>query len=419
MVTGIQHVYDSRAAIVTQMQEITSTAAKEGRVMTQEEVSKWTKMEADEAALTKTIEATEKTNRMAAEQAAKHFEQRDAAGQTWTSNSTEKKDGGKDEAYRTAFTNYYRYGIQGISSDERKLLNENRGTSNQVAGTNSLGGFTVPTGFFPGIERAMLDYSGIMQAAQIRATDSGQNLPFTTEDDTTTIALLVAEAAAFTVQDLTLASVSLDSYKYGTVSKISWELLQDSAFDMAQELVNSFGARFGRAMNASATTGTGSAQPNGVVTASTLGKTAASATAVTFPEVLDLIHSIDPAYRASPKFGLMFNDTILLALKKLTIGSATNDSRPLWQPSYVAGQPDKIDGFQYWINQGMASAMTTGQKIMLAGDFDKFVIRMVKDLTVLRLDELYANNGIVGFQGYMRWDSDCLNTAAIKHLKLA
>jgi len=111
------------------------------------------------------------------------------------------------------------------------------------------------------------------------------------------------------------------------------------------------------------------------------------------------------------------NDAILAVLKKLTIG--TSDGRSLWMPSYVAGQPDRIDGTQYWINQGMDSAMTTGKKILLCGDFSKYIIRQVQDFTVLRLDELYAANGLVGFQGYARWDANCINTAAIKHLKLA
>lgn len=64
----------------------------------------------------------------------------------------------------------------------------------------------------------------------------------------------------------------------------------------------------------------------------------------------------------------------------------------------------------------MSSALTTGLKVMLFGDFKKYRIRLVKDLTVQRLNELYSGNGLVGYLAWMRWDGDCVNTAAIKHL---
>lgn len=413
MVTGIQKVYDERAKVVTQMKALVEASAKEVRAMTSDENSQYAKLDADYEGFTATIRAYETAEKRANEGAAKHF-----SSPEYTVNTTAAKDDrGKDKDYESTFEQYFRYGNSSLTPEQRSIMSEKRGTSNQVVGTTTLGGYTVPQGFVPEIERAMLDYSGILQAARVIRTATGNTLPWPTEDDTATTALLVAEAAAFTIQDLTFGQTSLAAYKYGTAAKISWELLQDSAFDMAAELANVFGTRFGRAINTSCTTGSGSSQPNGVVTASTLGKTAASATAVTFAEILDLKHSIDPAYRMSASFGFMLNDAILAVLKKLTIG--TSDGRSLWMPSYVAGQPDRIDGTQYWINQGMDSAMTTTKKILLCGDFSKYIIRQVQDFTVLRLDELYAANGLVGFQGYARWDANCINTAAIKHLKLA
>lgn len=414
--TTIEKLYDQRAKLVTQMQEITVGAAKEGRAMTTEETEKWDKIEADEAQLTKTIEATERTERLAAERAEKHFEQRDAAGQLWTSDTTGKQDDGKEKAYRQSFSQFIKRGMKALTAEQRNMV-ETRGTNTQIAGTDGLGGYAVPDFWQAGIEKAMLDYSGIMAAADIIRTDGGNTLYFLTEDDTSTLALLVAESGAFTVQDMTYAQKQLDAYKYGTLVKYSYELAQDNTYNLEGDLQAAFASRFGRAMNAAGTTGTGSSQPNGVVTASTLGKTTASATAFTFAEVIDLIHSVDPAYRASPKFGLMFHDVVLAAIKKLSIG--TGDARPLWQPSFVAGAPDKIDGYQYWVNQGMDNTINTASKIILAGDFSKFKIRIAQDMRVLRLDELYSGNGHVGFQAWMRFDTECMNTAAIKHMVTA
>ena len=411
MVTGIQQVYDSRAAIVTQMQEITQAAAKEGRAMSQEEVSKWSKMEADESALSKTIDAAEKTERMAAEQAARHFEQRDAAGNVWSSTATKAPEKSAETEYRDSYIQYLKFGMSSLSSEQRKMI-QTRGTATQIVGTDSLGGYFVPDTWQPEIERAMLDYSGIMQAARILRTETGRVLYWPTEDDTATLAVKTAEAAAATVADLTLAQVQLDAYKYTSLMKVSEELMQDSAYNIMAEMTNAFAPRFGRKLNAECTTGDGSGDPNGVVTASTLGKTAASATAITIPEILALKHSIDPSYRNSPNFGFMFHDAVLLNLKTLV----DSEGRPLWNPSYREGEANTIDGTRYWINQGMDSTINASSKIMLCGDFQKYIIRISKEMTMVRLNELYAENGLVGFRAYMRFDGELINTGAVKHL---
>jgi HK97 family phage major capsid protein len=258
----------------------------------------------------------------------------------------------------------------------------------------------------------MLDYSGIMQAARIIRTAGGNTLYWPSEDDTATLAVKTAEAAASTVADLTFTEKRLDAYKYTSLVKVSEELLQDAAYDIQGEIAAAFGPRFGRIMNQECTLGDGSGDPNGIVTATSAGKTTASATAITFSEVLDLKHSIDPAYRNSPTFGFMFNDAVLLYLKKLL--DTTN--RPLWTPSFRDGQPDTIDSTRYWINQSMDSTVNTASKIMLAGDFNKYIIRISKDMSVTRLNELYAENGLVGFRGVMRFDGELINAGAVKHM---
>jgi HK97 family phage major capsid protein len=197
--------------------------------------------------------------------------------------------------------------------------------------------------------------------------------------------------------------------------KVSEELLQDAAYDIQGEIAAAFAPRFGRIMNQECTLGDGTGDPNGIVTATSAGKTTASATAITLLEVLDLKHSIDPAYRNSPTFGFMFNDAVLLYLKKLV----DTTGRQLWTPSFRDGQPDTIDSTRYWINQGMDSTINTASKIMLCGDFSKYIIRIARDMSVTRLNELYAENGLVGFRGVMRFDGELINAGAVKHMVTA
>ncbi len=410
MATEIQTVIDKRARLWEESKQLPINAAKEGRAMTQEEADKFEKIDADIRALDKTIEAFNAVEKREKEQAAQHFEQREAEGKIWTSTSTADK--GQERAYEQTYIQYLRSGIQALNPEQRQILQNVRGTNTQVVGTDSLGGYGVPDEWQPGIIEVMKDYSGILQVADVMYTSNGRKHYFLIEDDTTTEAVQVAESAAFTIQDITQSQKELDTYKYGTLVKESYELMFDDAYNLAGTMQKRLGARFGRRLNTDCTTGDGSGKPNGVVTATSAGKTAASATAITYLEILDLKHSIDPAYRNSKKFGFMFNDAVLLYLKKLV----DSEGRPLWQPSYVAGHPSTIDGSPYWINQGMDSSINASSKLILCGDFDYYKIRISKEMEMRRLDELYAVNGQVGFMAWMRFDADLMDASAIKHL---
>ena len=83
------------------------------------------------------------------------------------------------------------------------------------------------------------------------------------------------------------------------------------------------------------------------------------------------------------------------------------------------GEPDTIEGFRYWINQDMVSALTTGKKIMLFGDFSKYVVRQVMGMSIRRLEERFIDNGQVGFIAFARADGELVNTSAVKRLALA
>jgi HK97 family phage major capsid protein len=404
LMTSSRELREKRGTIIAQMEDALKQIGSETTETRRKELEgQFDRWELETRDLEKQIERVERIEAVAKESAGKHFEQEERAGR--------KPSGDKQTEYREVFEKYFRTGAESMTADERQLLKEYRGTSPQST-TAALGGYTIPTGFMPELEKDMESYSGILQAARVVRTSSGNTMYWPTVDDTATSATLVTEGSSTTVADIPFAQKQLDSYTYRTLAQVSEELLQDSAFSMEAILRDLFAERFGRAMNAALTTGTGSSQPNGVVTASTLGKTGASATDLTFDEVIDLVHSVDPAYRANASF--MFHDNVLAFLKKISIGSG--DARPLWQPSYVAGQPDRIDGYRYFINQGMDSSINASSKLMLFGDFSKYIVRMVRDVEVRRLNERYAESLLVGFIGFMRFDGECVNTNAIKHL---
>jgi HK97 family phage major capsid protein len=173
------------------------------------------------------------------------------------------------------------------------------------------------------------------------------------------------------------------------------------------------GERMGRTANTALTTGTGSSAVEGIVTGSALGVTAAAVAAVTGDEILDLIHSVDPAYRASPNTAIMMNDSTLKAVRKLKDG----DGNYLWQMgNFQAGVPNSLLGYNVVINQAIDDMAAT-KKVMLFGDMSKYYVRKVGAPSLYVARERFAPD--FGILGYVRFDGVVVNSAAIKHLKNA
>jgi HK97 family phage major capsid protein len=395
---------DKRSRIFTQMEDFEMQSRVEG-------LTEARKAELEESFYRAEKEHAEISKQIERMQSIDEARKREVAQMDEDPNFRNEKE--REIEYYEVFEKLMRRGKQVLSGPELAVL-EKRGTDTQIAGTDSLGGYTVPTDLQNRIIEAMKSYSGILSAATIFSTAGGNPINWPFNDDTSATAVLTAESAAVAVGDTTFSQIAMSAYKYTTLVKLSNELLRDTAFNLEQYFTNIMAKRFGRAMNTSCTTGSGSSQPQGVVTGSTLGKTAAATTAITFQEIIDLKHSVDPEYRMGPSSGFMLHDVVLAYLKKLSIGSG--DARPLWQPSYVVGEPDTIDGSRYWINQGMDSSINAASKLILYGDFSTYLIRQVQGMEIKRNDALYMNTDEVGFYGFARWDGKLTDTTAVKHL---
>ena len=429
LINDIKTLRQDRAKLVADAGKILTAASKEKRDLTNEENGTWEKMHADAEALNPRIERLER--QLNADASVSTTDGNPPVGREDRDPKTERASEidpeRAEELKNKAFRSWCMYGYSGLNQDERRAFSASMSpvTSDMLAampdearaqsvGTGSAGGVTVPQGFQRSIETAQLQFSGMLEASTILDTATGADLPMPTSDDTGNIGVLLAENTQDAEQDVTFGSVTLQAFM-GTskIVRVSIQLMQDSAFDLNAWLGERLGERLGRLVNNKATVGTGSSQPNGVVVASTLGVTAASNSAITFNELLDLKHSVDPAYRRSPKAGWMFNDSTLKAIKKLV----DSQNRPLWQANLALNEPETIDGDRFFINQDMASIATVA-KTVLYGDFSKYIIRRVTPVQLMRLNERYADFLQVAFLAFQRFDSDLLDagTNPIKHL---
>lgn len=321
--------------------------------------------------------------------------------------------------YRDAFIELARNGfdLQAISPEAREVIKA--GVTEVRAlntGTASAGGYTVPTELAAVVDRTMKLWGPMYdeEICTVINTAAGNPLDFPKSDDTATAVAKHTEGAAMTDDgsaDPVFDKMTLNAYAYDTKwVQVSMELLADSAVDVEQLLGEMLGERLARRVNLELTVGDGTGDPNGIVTASSLGKTAASATAITADELIDLLHSVDPAYRMSPKARFMFSDSTLAAIRKLKDGQ----NNYLWQMGDIrTGVPGTLLGQPYSVNQAMPS-IATGQKSVIYGDFSKYYVRKVGQPVIGVRREYYWPN--IGLAGIVRLDGDLIQSGAVKHL---
>lgn len=266
------------------------------------------------------------------------------------------------------------------------------------------GGHTVPTEVVASIIEVLKAYGGVREVASVISTAAGNQMNFPTSDGTSETGELIAENTTATAQDPTFGVVTLNTYKFSSkIVAAPFELLQDSAVDIQAFISRRLGERLARVLNTYFTTGTGTNQPKGVVTAAASGKvgTTGQTTTVIFDDLVDLIHSVDPAYRAASGVRFMMNDSVLKSIRKMK----DTQGRPVFLPGYDGlggAMADTLLGYQITINQDMA-AMAANAKSILFGDFSRYTIRDVMGMTLFRFeDSAYIKLGQIGFLAWMR-----------------
>lgn len=275
----------------------------------------------------------------------------------------------------------------------------------QGVATGAAGLFTVPDEAMRPLEVALLAFGGMRQGATTIRTGGGADLPIPNVNDTTNKGVILAENTAAAEQDLVFTQLVLKAFKYSSkMLKVSVELMQDSAINLAQFVGDALGERLGRILNDHFTTGAGTTEPKGIVTEATSAFTSAASATVSADELIDLQYSVDLAYRMNPGAAYMFNDATAKIIRKLKGG----DGQYIWQPGMIAGQPDFLLGHRVIINQSMASLATTAKGVLF-GDIGKYWIRDVMDITLIRLDERFAEVHQVAFLAFSRHDGRLLN----------
>lgn len=325
------------------------------------------------------------------------------------------RDGGADASKALEFfASWLRGGDRSIRDEDWPTLRNTMSTT-----TNSEGGFTVATDVATQVIDALKKFGGMRAVATVLRTAQGNPMNFPASDGTTEEGEIVDQNVSATDLDISFSTIALPVYKYSSkVVTVPVELLQDSSVDIIAFVIERLRNRLGRITNKHFTIGTGTAQPNGVVTASGVGKTGLTGQTLTviYNDLVDLQHSVDPAYRELGNAGFMMHDTSVRVIRKIV----DLQGRPIFVPGYEmaspGGQPDRLLGSPITVNQHMP-VMAANAKSILFGDFSFYTIRDAMEVEVQRFtDSAYAKKGQVGFLAWLRSGGNLTDVGgAVKH----
>lgn len=317
------------------------------------------------------------------------------------------------ELYRDILNVYLRFGMRGLNSVARNLLMRNAAQQTEderralSAITGPAGGYLIPKDMQDQVWSAMDEISAMRRASTILNTETGNNLEWPTIDDTANTGVRITENSQVTVKDTEYKKRNISSYLYSSgIIKLPISMVQDLGIDIEGHLALVFGERIGRIFNEESTNGTGNKMPTGVADAAPVAVTAASATAITYDEMVALKKAVPNPYRMRGIW-MMNSDTWELVKTIKDTGD-----QPIFRDRLLLDH-------DYIINEDLPG-LTSGNTALLFGDFRNYMIRAAGGLQVRRLTERYADSHQVAFLGFQRLDGVILNagTDPIKALQM-
>ncbi|MBQ1811986.1 MAG: phage major capsid protein [Erysipelotrichaceae bacterium] len=378
---------------------MTSFLDSKNGVLSAEDDATYNKMEADLNDLTNEIKRLERKEAIDAEMAKPIGSP--ITAKPMSSMEDDEKQGRASKAYKKAFWNLMRK-----KTPSMEVLNALQ------EGTDSEGGYLVPDEFERTLVEALEEENVFRSMAHIIQTSSGdRKIPVVASKGT---ASWVDEEGQIPDSDDAFGQVSIGAYKLATLIKVSNELLHDSVFDLEAYITKEFARRIGNKEEDAFFNGDGTGKPVGIFNATggaQLGVTAASNSAITADELIDLFYSLSSPYRKKAIWTL--NDSTIKAIRKLKDGNGNY----LWQPALTANTPDMILGRPVKTSAYVPS-IAAGAKVIAFGDFNYYWIADRQGRVFKKLNELYATTDQTGFVATQRVDGKLILPEAIKVLQM-
>jgi HK97 family phage major capsid protein len=236
---------------------------------------------------------------------------------------------------------------------------------------------------------------------------------------------VIAQGTAIGGTDPTFARMQLDSFKYGQLVQVASETISDTGFNVLDFVAGNVARAVAQVADADLIVGTGSGEPQGMMTALTVGNAGTVATGgtlitPTFENLVDLKYSVNDQYRQSAACAWLMRDATAGIIRKIRDGAGGTIGQPLWQVSpYMGlnqGAPDTILGDPVYIDPNVASCASNA-RIVTYGDWNAYYTRLVGSFVFERSDDYAFNVDEVTFRGKQRLDGDFIDLTAVNLLK--
>lgn len=301
-------------------------------------------------------------------------------------------------------------------------------------GGASAGSLVLPTTWANTLYQYMEANSAIRRISRVITTASGEPMSFPKVGTHGVGTRVIAEGTVIGGTDPIFAAMTLNAYKYGQLVKVSNEAASDIGFDLLGYVAENIGRAVGRITDTQYVSGDGSGDPNGIVTAASVGATtggsliaigsgAAAAATGNLDCLITLQHTVVDAYRNNNSAWVM-HDSTAGTIRKVKDGGNGTIGAYIWTPSTTIDSasgnrmPDRLFGDPVYTDVNFGTN-GSGVKPVAYGDWSAYWIRDSGSFRLERSDERFFDTDEIGFRGVLRTDADLLDSNAIKTLQQA
>ncbi len=284
-------------------------------------------------------------------------------------------------------------GVAGMSTnqDVRNALS---------VGTDTAGGFTVPSRVMPEILSALVPVSSLMRAgAGIVPMDIGAKTFTTAAVNTIPTAAWRAEAAALATSDPTFRAITTTPRSLAFQVKVSRELLADAP-NMEEALRLAIAQSFARELDRVGLLGTGTApEPRGVLNTAGIQSVTNGANGAALAGYANIFSAAQAILQADAP---MPTAAVMSPRSLIKLGGLLDTTN---QPLRIPGMLEPV---KMIATSQISNTLTVGTSAdcsqIFVGDFTNLFFMMRESLSVQMLNELYAGTGEIGFACHMRVD---------------
>lgn len=364
----LKKLFENRKELEKQMEDILSKAKTEERAMSAEETAEFDRIESEINAIDATIKAEERARGIA------------------NNKPSEPETRTQEEIEERAFADF----VMG------KVTELRAGEQNMTMGNN---GAIIPTTIANRIIKAVKDRCPIFAGATIYNVKGTLKIPvWGKANDTHDITVgYQTEFTEITADSGKFTSVELGGYLAGALTLIGKSVENNGSFSVVNFVVNQMAEEIAAFLEKELLVGTGSSAAQGATNTATV-VTAASSTAITADELIELQSKIKQPYQANACWTM--NSETFLAIKKLKDGN----NRYLLQDNVSGAFPFMLLGKPVYLSDNMP-VIAAGAKVILYGDYSGLAVNMRENISIEILREKYATQHAIGVNAWFEFDS--------------